>query len=58
VVANALSAALWTALVGGGGYLVGPSIGDFAADAGLVGLIVLGALALLGAARLLLHRHA
>jgi membrane protein DedA with SNARE-associated domain len=55
--ANALSAALWTALVGGGAYLVGPSIGDLAADVGLVGLLVLGALALLAAARLLLHRR-
>jgi membrane protein DedA with SNARE-associated domain len=57
VVANAFAAAFWVALVGGGAYLVGPSIGDIAADAGLVGLLVLGALALLGGARLLLRRR-
>jgi membrane protein DedA with SNARE-associated domain len=56
-VANALAAAFWAALVGGGAYVVGPSVGDIAADAGLVGLAVLGALALLGGARLLLRRH-
>jgi membrane protein DedA with SNARE-associated domain len=54
--ANAFAAAFWAALVGGGAYLVGPSIGDVAADTGLVGLIVLGALALVGAVRLL-QRH-
>jgi membrane protein DedA with SNARE-associated domain len=56
--ANALAAAFWVALVGGGAYLIGPSVGDIAADAGLVGLVVLGALALVGAARLLLRRRA
>jgi membrane protein DedA with SNARE-associated domain len=55
--ANALAAAFWAALVGGGAYLVGPSVGDIAADAGLVGLVVLGVLALLGATRVLLHRR-
>jgi membrane protein DedA with SNARE-associated domain len=55
--ANALAAAFWVALIGGGAYVVGPSIGDIAADAGLVGLVVLGALAVLGTARVLLHRR-
>jgi membrane protein DedA with SNARE-associated domain len=57
VVANALAAAFWVALVGGGAYVIGPSIGDIAADAGLVGLLLVAALALLGTARLLLHRR-
>jgi membrane protein DedA with SNARE-associated domain len=54
--ANAAAAAIWAGLVGGGSYAVGPGIGDLVADAGLVGLIVLGGLVLLGAARIAL-RH-
>jgi membrane protein DedA with SNARE-associated domain len=58
LVANAVAAALWTALVGGGAYVAGPRVGDLVADAGLVGLIALGALAVLAAARTVLrHRR-
>jgi membrane protein DedA with SNARE-associated domain len=57
VVANALAAAFWVALVGGGAYLVGPSIGDIASDAGLVGLLALAVVAVGAAARLLLRRR-
>jgi membrane-associated protein len=46
--ANAVCAALWTLLVGGGAYLVGPAITDVVADLGLAGGIVLGVLVLVG----------
>ena len=58
LLANAAAAAVWSALVGGGAYLVGPHIGDVVADAGLVGLIALGGLTVLGiAARTVLRRR-
>ena len=57
VVANAAAAAIWVALVGGGAYLIGPSVGDIVGDAGLAGLVVLGALAVGGAVRMLLRRR-
>ena len=38
--ANALSALLWALAVGGGAYLIGPSIADVAADVGIAGTIV------------------
>jgi membrane protein DedA with SNARE-associated domain len=57
LLANALAAALWTALVGGGAYAVGPQVGDLVGDAGLVGLIALGGLVVLGIARTVLRRH-
>jgi membrane protein DedA with SNARE-associated domain len=55
--ANAGAAAIWTALVGGGGYAVGPQIGDVVADAGLIGLLALGGLFVLGVARTMLRHH-
>jgi membrane protein DedA with SNARE-associated domain len=42
--ANAISALTWALAVGLGAYLVGPSITDIAADAGLAGGVLLGAL--------------
>lgn len=54
--ANALAAALWVLLVGGGAYLIGPQVGDIVGDAGLIGLIVLGLLAVAGIARIVLRR--
>lgn len=38
--ANALSALLWALAVGGGAYLIGPSIADVAADVGIAGTAV------------------
>ena len=58
ILANAAAAAIWTALVGGGAYLVGPGIGDLVGDAGLIGLLVLCGLAVVGAARFVLRRRA
>jgi membrane protein DedA with SNARE-associated domain len=55
--ANALAAAIWVLLVGGGAYLVGPQVGDIVGDAGLVGLIILGLIAVAGIVRILLHRR-
>ena len=42
--ANAISALTWALSVGLGAYLVGPSITDIAADAGLAGGLLVGAL--------------
>jgi membrane protein DedA with SNARE-associated domain len=42
--ANAISALTWALAVGLGAYLVGPSITDIAADAGLAGGVLLGVL--------------
>jgi membrane protein DedA with SNARE-associated domain len=55
--ANALAAAMWTAVVGGGAYAIGPQVGDLVGDAGLVGLIALGGLAVLAIARTVLRRR-
>ena len=46
--ANAISALTWALAVGLGAYLLGPSITDIAADAGLAGGALLGALFVLG----------
>ena len=56
MLANAAAAAIWTALVGGGAYVVGPQVRDVVGDAGLVGLIALGGLAVLAIARTVLRR--
>jgi membrane protein DedA with SNARE-associated domain len=45
--ANALSAVLWTLLVGLGAYLVGPSIKDVVSDVGLAGVALLAVLVVL-----------
>jgi membrane protein DedA with SNARE-associated domain len=42
--ANAISALMWALSVGLGAYLLGPSITDIAADAGLAGGLLVGAL--------------
>jgi membrane protein DedA with SNARE-associated domain len=54
--ANAISALTWALSVGVGAYLVGPSIADIAADAGLAGALLLGALSVLAAGVLLWRR--
>jgi membrane protein DedA with SNARE-associated domain len=41
VPATAVCALLWTLLVGGGSYLVGPSVRDLATDIGLVGSVAI-----------------
>jgi membrane protein DedA with SNARE-associated domain len=40
--ANAISALIWTLLIGLGTYLIGPSVAEIASDVGLVGLILIG----------------
>lgn len=45
---NALSALIWAISIGAGAYLIGPSITDIVADAGLAGGILAGALLILG----------
>ncbi len=55
--ANAVSAAVWAALLGVGAYAVGPSIVDVVGDVGRVGLIVLVVLALAGTAHIALRRR-
>jgi len=45
--ANAVSALIWALAFGVGAYLLGPSITDIAADAGLAGGLILGALSVL-----------
>lgn len=55
---NALCAAAWALLVGGGAYLAGPSIADVVGDLGLAGAVVLGALLLAGIVGALLRRRA
>jgi membrane protein DedA with SNARE-associated domain len=42
--ANALAGLIWTLLVGGGAYLVGPSITEIVSDIGLVGGLLLAGL--------------
>ena len=54
---NALCAAAWTLLVGGGAYLAGPSIADVVGDLGLAGAVVLGVLLLAGTGAALLRRQ-
>jgi membrane protein DedA with SNARE-associated domain len=59
--ANAISALTWALSIGVGAYLIGPSITDIAADAGLAGgllVVVLLALALGLVARRRLHKRA
>jgi membrane protein DedA with SNARE-associated domain len=46
---NAVSALIWALAFGVGAYLLGPSISDIAADAGLAGRLLLGALLVLAA---------
>jgi membrane protein DedA with SNARE-associated domain len=46
--ANAISALAWALAVGLGAYVLGPSITDIAADAGLAGGALLGALFVIG----------
>jgi membrane-associated protein len=43
--ANALSAAIWSCMLGVGAYAIGPPIADVVGDIGLIGPIALGALA-------------
>lgn len=59
--ANAVSALTWALAVGLGAYLLGPSITDIVADAGLAGGILAGALLVLAAvlvARRMFHESA
>jgi membrane protein DedA with SNARE-associated domain len=49
VPANVFSALMWAVSIGVGAYLIGPSITDIVADAGLVGGIVVAALFVLAA---------
>jgi membrane protein DedA with SNARE-associated domain len=44
---NAISALIWALVFGVGAYLIGPSITDVAADAGLAGQLLLGTLLVL-----------
>ena len=54
--ANAVSALVWSLLIGLGAYVVGPSITELVDDLGLVGAIVLGTLLVAGIAAGLRHR--
>ncbi|HEY5045825.1 MAG TPA: hypothetical protein VII53_08205 [Solirubrobacteraceae bacterium] len=54
--ANAISALAWALSIGLGAYLIGPSITDILADAGLAGELLLGALSVLAAVLLLWRR--
>jgi membrane protein DedA with SNARE-associated domain len=54
--ANAISALAWALSIGLGAYLIGPSITDILADAGLAGELLLGALSVLAAGVLLWRR--
>ena len=54
--ANALSALTWAVAIGVGAYLVGPSISDIVADAGLAGGALLGALFVLAIALVVRRR--
>jgi membrane protein DedA with SNARE-associated domain len=47
LLANALSALMWATAIGVGAYLVGPSITDIVADAGLLGATLAGVLLVL-----------
>jgi membrane protein DedA with SNARE-associated domain len=55
--ANALSGLIWTLLVGGGAYLVGPPIADVVADVGLVGGLLLAGLVAAALIAALWRRH-
>ncbi len=55
--ANALSAAVWALLVGGGAYVVGPTIEDLVSDLALGGLLALGTLVAVAVAGELLRRR-
>lgn len=55
--ANALCAAIWTLLVGGGGYLVGPSVAEVLGDLGLAGGILLALLVIAGVTTELVRRR-
>jgi membrane protein DedA with SNARE-associated domain len=54
--ANAISALAWALSIGLGAYLIGPSITDILADAGLAGELLIGALSVLAAGVLLWRR--
>jgi membrane protein DedA with SNARE-associated domain len=54
--ANAISALTWALSVGLGAYLVGPSITDIAADTGLAGGLLVGALFVLALVLAVWHR--
>jgi membrane protein DedA with SNARE-associated domain len=54
--ANAISALAWALSIGLGAYLIGPSITDILADAGLAGELLLGALSVLAAGVVLWRR--
>jgi membrane protein DedA with SNARE-associated domain len=54
--ANAISAVVWALSVGLGAYLLGPSITDVIADAGLAGVLLLGTLLALAAVLALWRR--
>ena len=55
--ANAIAAAIWVCLVGGGAYLFGPPIADIVGDIGLIGLAALGVLAVAAGAFALSRRQ-
>jgi membrane protein DedA with SNARE-associated domain len=57
VPANAVSAAVWVALVGVGGYAVGPPIADVVGDVGLYGLLALALIAAAAVTIALLRRR-
>jgi membrane protein DedA with SNARE-associated domain len=54
--ANAISALVWTLVVGLGAYLLGPSITEVLGDAGLAGGALVGALLVFGAVLLIWRR--
>jgi membrane protein DedA with SNARE-associated domain len=54
--ANAASALVWALSVGLGAYLLGPSITDVVADAGLAGGLLVGALFVLAAVLIVRRR--
>jgi membrane protein DedA with SNARE-associated domain len=54
--ANAISTLVWALAIGLGAYLVGPSITDIAADAGLAGGVLLGVLFVLAIVLVLRRR--
>jgi membrane protein DedA with SNARE-associated domain len=55
--ANAIAGAVWAVLVGVAAYAVGPSVADLIGDLGLAGLVILGALVVVGAAATLVRRR-
>jgi membrane protein DedA with SNARE-associated domain len=57
LLANALAALIWTLLVGGGAYLVGPSITEVVNDIGLVGGLLLASVIVVAVITALRRRH-